>query len=281
MRTFIYYILFFFSISTYCQKDTVIQYITYKGLPTKKLSNAHYYRVQTKESDSLYKMMQFKKSGKLMWVGYSTTPDRKNSKIGQMIDFDRNDSIQSIRFFNKQGQIHGKVQAWFDNRKKNYEGRYINGKREGLWRYYHYNGRVAQQGFFKNDSLVKAAYFDEEGNKMPSCMECRDKVEFKGGMNKFRRDFRKLMKRVAEDISKRIKSRYQFKILISFIIDIDGKVRYVEVDDTLPLQNRLTIINGIKNMEGWQPKIVNNRKVPSYFRIPVTLTKDEQDFETF
>ena len=112
-----------------------------------------------------------------------------------MVTFDLNDSISSIKYFNNQGLENGKFSSWFDNRNKNSEGRYVNGKKEGLWRRYYYTGELSSKAMFKNDSLINERFYTKDGavkEKDENC--CRKNPEFKGGIKKYWKMVQKFLK---------------------------------------------------------------------------------------
>ena len=123
-------VFFFACLTVEAQNDTIVNFLNRKGLSTKDQSEAIGYQAIIKRSDSLYKVMRFQLNGKLFAYWFSTSTDVKN-KIGQSVTVDKNDSIATVDFYGKNGLKNGKSEGWFDNRNKNFVGRYVNGKKEG------------------------------------------------------------------------------------------------------------------------------------------------------
>jgi len=252
----------FSSFLSYSQKDTIVQFLDRNGKIIKNASEANYYQTIIKRTDTLYKVSRYRKNGKLFAYWFTQSKNLKD-KIGQSVLIDYNDSISSISYYNSLGKKHGKSTGWFDNRNKNFEGRFINGKKEGLWRYYHYNGKIAQQGFFKNDSVVKASYFDDKGNKMKKSLPCMEEIKFKGGMLNFYRKIRKLSSKVTRKI--------EGKIILTLLITTEGNVQFIDNFGYIPMELKDQVITHIEAIKGFFPKVLNNRKIPSLITLPINF----------
>ena len=60
-----------------------------------------------------------------------------------------------------------------------------------------------------------------------------------------------------------------------YVIGVDGKLRDVTIDKTIPKGMNDFIINWFENLRGWKPRIHMNRKVPKYMVQPVNFKKKE------
>ena len=246
-------IILFFSLLSFSQEEIITLYNS-KRKETKDPSKAKFYQRLTKEKDSLWLFRMYRRNNQLASYCYSKTKDSKK-KIGQKVSFGLNDSISSIIFYNNKGEKHGKFSAWFDNRNKSYEGRYINGKREGLWRNYFYSGEIAARAFFKNDSLITEKFYDKNGNERVlkgNC--CRKKPEFTGGIKKYK----KIVQRLASKLEWKIKGT----ITVDYTISVTGDLTNIRIYDTLPDNLGLEIITFFKQIKGWKPAFNNGRPIP-------------------
>lgn len=270
MKKLIPFLFFLISISVFSQKDTIVTALNRKGLPTSNKLETVAYQAVVKRSDSLYKVMRFNMKGKMLAYWFSTSKDVRN-KIGQSVLLNQNDSVSSVDFYGKNGLKNGKSEGWFDNRNKNFVGRYVNDKKEGLWRYYHYNGKIAMQGFYRNDQFVKGAYFDEEGNKMEKPLEDRPEALFKGGKSAYDKEIKTIKNRIKKTLARKYRTKLTFEIRLKYTVGADSKVKNVEVISQVPEDIKTLLVNNLKNISGWIPRISKNRKLASTISHSISL----------
>ena len=244
----------FFSINSFTQDNVIVTLYDTKGKVTKDPLKARVIQKLTKENDSLWLFSRFRRNNQLAAYWYSKTKDSKN-KIGQMVTIDINDSISSIVYYNKKSEKHGKFSSWFDNRNLSFEGRYIKGKREGVWRQYYYTGELAAKAFFKSDSLLQQKYYDKKGNEKEledNC--CRKKPMFKGGIKKY--------KRIVQKFVRNLKYKIKGSITVDYTISITGDLTNVRIYDSIPEELSDEIITFFKTIKGWEPAYFAGRKIP-------------------
>jgi hypothetical protein len=263
-------VLFLMCLSIEAQNDTIVNFLNRKGLPTQDKSEAAGYQAIIKRNDSLYKVMRFQLNGKLFAYWFSTSVDAKN-KIGQSVTVDNNDSIATVDFYGKNGLKNGKSEGWFDNRNRNFVGRYVNGKKEGLWRFYHYNGKIAKQAFYRNDQFVKGAYFDEDGNKMQTNLEDCPEALFKGGRSAYDKEIKNIKNRIKKTLGRKYRTKYSFQMQMTYTVGVDGKIKDVTILNEVPKDVKSLVVNNIRNITGWIPKINHNRKLPARINNAITI----------
>lgn len=259
-------LLFFFSLNIFSQKDSIVNYLGYKNKVLKKVDKAYYIEIITKESDSLWKRRLFKRNGKLSSYRYYTSANKsKKNRIGQYVVYGKNDSVKKVSFYNRKGQKHGNFQSWFINNNKNIEGSYVKGKKEGVWRAYHYNGKIAVRSIFKNDSLIRGDYYNENGVKIKhDTLLCRGiKPKFKGGQKKFT----KKLKQLTKEITYKVKGR----VFVNFTVDINGDLKDIEVYDTIPLKLKKQIVRFFEKIKGWEPATHKHRRIPFNLTVPLNF----------
>ena len=246
-------IILFFSYTGYSQEEIITLYNS-KRKVTKDSSKATFYQKLTKENDSLWLSRMYRRNNQLASYWYSKTKDSKK-RIDKKVSFGLNDSISSILFYNNKGEKHGKLSAWFDNGNKSYEGRYVNSKKEGLWRNYFYSGEIAARAFFKNDSLITEKFYDKNGNERVlkgNC--CRKKPEFTGGSKKYKKIVRRLVSK--------LKWKIKGTITVDYTISVTGDLTNIRIYDTLPDNLRQEIITFFKQIKGWKPAFNTGRLIP-------------------
>jgi antitoxin component YwqK of YwqJK toxin-antitoxin module len=196
----------------------------------------------------------YRRNNQLASYWYSKTRYSKN-KIGKKVSYDLNDSISIILNYNNKGEKHGKFSAWFDNRNKSDEGRYLSGKKEGLWRSYFYGGEIAAKSFFKNDSLITEKFYDQNGNEKQLKEKCCEKKpQFKGGLKKY--------KKIAQKFLDRKKYKIQGTVTVDYTISVTGDLTNVRIYDILPDNIDDKIITFFKQIKGWNPACNKGRAVP-------------------
>lgn len=58
---------------------------------------------------------------------------------------------------------------------------------------------------------------------------------------------------------------------MNYTINIHGKIKNVTIDEELPIKLIKQIINFFENIEGWEPGIHLNRKIPVSYSIPLNF----------
>lgn len=262
IKELIYISLLFTSLGMFSQKDSIFNYLDKKGKITTDFSEAKYFETIVRQNDTLWMTKQYRESGKLKSYWFSNSSDN-SKKIGQFVAYKKNDSVEGFQFYNKYGVLQGKAMRWFDNGNKNFEGNYINGKKEGAWLYYHYNGILATKAFFKNDSIMKAYYFDETGNKINTPKITSRKSFFDNG----KRSFQEEVKRIFNNVNYQINGKFE----ISFIVNVDGTIHDVEFSVKIPSDLKRNLIKSFENLKGWNPPIHKGRFAPISITVPMNF----------
>ena len=253
MKQLLTIIILFFYLLSYSQEEIITLYNS-KRKVTKDPLKAKFYQRLTKEKDSLWFIRMYRRNNQLASYWYSKTKDSKK-RLGKKVSFGLNDSISGVTLYNNKGEKHGKFSTWFDNRNKSYEGRFINGKKEGLWRNYFYSGEIASRGFFKNDSLIIEKFYDKNGNERVLKGDCcRKKPEFTGGIKKY--------KKIVYQFVNKMKWKIKGTITVDYTISVTGDLTNIRIYDTLPGDLNQEIITFFKQIKGWKPAFNNGREIP-------------------
>ena len=243
--------------STYSQ-DSIVNYLDSKG---KIVEKEYASQIETLvKKDTLWQGTRYFGNGKVKNFGHFKNKDKK-LHIGEFISYHRNGQVSSLLYYNNQGKKNGRYQGWFDTSILSFNGIYLNDKKESIWKYYHYNGIEASRIYYKDDSILKSIIFDEEGKQLNVALVERINPKFKGGIEKFHSKFKKLTK----DIGYQIKG----KIHVNFVVGIHGEIKDVVIDEELPEELNQHIVSFFEAIEGWEPAIHMNRKIPVNRRIPI------------
>ena len=263
MKKHILLLFLFGSFIGLSQEKEIITLYDAKGNETKDPLKTRIIQKVSKENDSLWLFRRFRRNNQLA-VFWSAKHKDGKVKVGKMLTFHTNDSIASSLSYNNQGQKHGKFTFWFDNRNKNFEGRYTNGKRVGLWRRYYYSGELSSKAFFKNDSLLSEKFYTKEGNEKEKSEDCcKRNASFKGGQSKYA----KLIKKFIKKLNYKIKG----KIIVDYTIGVDGGLTNIRIYDDIPKDLETKIIHFFSTIKGWNPSIQAGREVPQNHSISLNF----------
>ncbi|MCD8413000.1 toxin-antitoxin system YwqK family antitoxin [Tenacibaculum finnmarkense] len=258
-------ILMFFSRNLFAQKDSIVNFFDKKGIITKNKEKARSFQIITKKEDSLWLVRNFRKSGTLYNYSYSISKENK-VKRGKSVFFNKYGKKTGELFYDQKGNKQGKSQRWFDNDSLNITGFYLAGKREGIWKAYHYNGKLAARVVFKNDSVLKTTYYNNNNNtEVVANKEALKHIKpiFKGGNKKYIKNLKRL--------TKKITFKVKGKIIVNYIIDVNGTIKDVTIDEKMPEKLKKEIIVFFENLKGWEPAVYLNRKIPYNFSQPLNF----------
>lgn len=256
-------LIFFYCFSSIEAQDSIVNYLDKKGKIIMDKGEARYIEILTKKDDSLWLVRSYNRIGKLLRLGYFKT-EKKEKPVGQFTRYHRNGNLRSLFTYNSNHNKDGKYRSWFDNTNLSTTGTYINDKKEGVWSYFRMNNDLAGKDYYKNDSILKTVIFDEKGNiinKKP----CNKKAEFKGGIKKFNQK----LKGFVDYLDYKING----KIYVYFTVDIDGSIKDVSLDVSIPKQLENQIREYFEDIKGWAPAFHKNRKIPSTMNIALNFQR--------
>lgn len=258
MKNNLFLILALFLITNIYSQDSIVNYLDSKG---KIVEKEYATQLETLvKKDTLWQVTRYLGNGKVYLSGHYKNIDKKQH-IGELITYHINGQVASLLFYNNQGKKNGRYQAWFANGKLSGNGIYLTGKKESIWKYYHYNGIEASRIYYKNDSILKAMIFDDEGKKLNVDLIKNNKPKFKEGIERFNSEVKKLTK----DIGYQIKGN----IHVYFVVGVNGEIRDVTINEELPEELNQHIVSFFEDIVGWKPAIHMNRKIPSSFTVPL------------
>lgn len=250
------------SVVAFGQKDSIVNYIDLSGKITSK-SKA--YSVETiVKKENAWEVTTYYRNRKVKEKG-NYLRKNKTKPIGRFYEFFRTGQLKSFFSYDANNQLTGKTQMWFNNKKTSFSGNYKEGKKIGVWKYYHYNGKIAARLYYQNTKLVKTLLYNEQGEKITAELIKSQKPTFEGG------GLKKFFKRI-KDIHNRINFQINGTIYLNFDITPEGKIANVTTPDKISkdLMRRLRIY--FENIEGWEPAIHMNRKIPYTYTIPFNFS---------
>jgi hypothetical protein len=218
-----------------------------------------------------------KKTG--VWLGYSDdgkvvdSAFYKNGFIyGLALTWHTNGTVQDSLLFEDNG--NGTCRSYWSDGNPKGSGKFINGKRDGLWTYHHKNGIRCQEVNYEADSALHYTCYDEKGNIQTNNCIFEKEASFKGGEKAW-------LKYLTGKLStvRLPKAYYDGKlygtIYILFIVDTEGKVTDVKALNSIGSELDEIAKNIIRQSPRWEAAVQYNRNVNAYRKQPVSFAKAE------
>ncbi|MBL7739465.1 MAG: energy transducer TonB [Chitinophagaceae bacterium] len=162
---------------------------------------------------------------------------------------------------------------WFDNGNPSSAGRTKNEKLHGRWAFYHKNGNISARETYDQGILTTREYFDEEGKLKPDTSNRDRPARFKGGHEAWGKH---LLSKLYFPNQYRITGADKIVIVISAIIDEEGKVTDAEIYSSFHPDLDEIALKAVKSSPKWDPSVSHNRNVKYYIRQPVTFSQEIQ-----
>ncbi len=257
-----------FSSNIISQSNSFYTYLNEKGYEIKDSLQASYIKETIKINDSLWNNNLY-----VINLRFHSTWKSKDVKgkvrIGKQINFNLLDSISSIVNFNISSKRHGLFKSWFYNRNLNTEGRYLNGKKVGVWNYYHTNNNLAAKINYKNDTILRAIYYNEQGEKINYVNTFNNKCECESiNTSKLRNQFIKIFEKTIYKIKG---ENLRGKAYVELLVNEKGYIEFVNLGKNVPKLLNSKLNKMIKKFKPIKPFIHKNRKLPQRFTIPIML----------
>lgn len=258
-------LIFVFTTNFLSQNKTLGFYLNEDFKITKAMDSVFYIKESRKINDTIWEHGIFNIPNRLHSV-YKSKDSLGIQKHGKYVKYNLLDSISEITNF-ANGKRNGLSSSWFENGKKNHQGYYVNGYKEGLWKYYHYEGKLAAKIFYKKDSITRAFYYNELGleedyiNSYGKQCNC-EKIERKT-VSKL---FQKIMR---ENISVLFKYEPKGRVFFEFYIDTKGEVKSLNVFSKGSKEFGLQLEKIYKDVALLKPAKHLNRNITQSFYFPV------------
>ncbi len=122
--------------------------------------------------------------------------------------------------------LEGSYESYWENGNMSYKGEFSDNKRHGTWEFFHSSGKKSCEVEYKKGKFIKAAFFDEEGNKLSKKVYEDDLVkdaEFTGGKDAMYDIIRKQIQKKVDLIGAK-KDKIYFLAYCIVTLDTEGNV---------------------------------------------------------
>ena len=188
---------------------------------------------------------------------------------GEFFLDDKNTKYRITNFWNKNETKTIENGTGFYSSKDEFysvEGHYVNGNKSGIWNGKHLKSNDIYQETYENGNLISGDHTDAAGIRY-HYTQLEIKPEPKKGMN----DFRKYIGQNFKPSEESIRLKINGKIILSFVVDIEGRV--VEPTIIKSLRNDLDqeAIRVLTSYTNWNPAMRRGKKVRCSYQIPIVL----------
>lgn len=160
--------------------------------------------------------------------------------------------------------------SWFNDGTPGSSGKYQNGKKNGVWQYFHKNGKLSSLESFSNDAMINKEYFDEKGNSMKDTANNDCAASFPGGSKAWQKY---ISKNIFFPDEYQIVNADEAVVVISATIDEDGNVTNTEVYTPFYPAFDAIALKAVKKSPKWMPARNHNRNVQYQFIQPVNFSQ--------
>jgi antitoxin component YwqK of YwqJK toxin-antitoxin module len=259
-KNFLLLLCLFVSVSTFSQKDSVVNYLDRSYKKVKK-EQATY--IQTiVEKDSYWLGTVYFGSGKMKLQGNFKKKNLK-TRIGVFKRFNEKGKLKSIQTYNSKGKKEGIYSYFNDNGQNITNGYFLNGKKEGVWKYLDEQENIRARIVFKKDKVLKYSLWDEKGTVLDEELILWSKPKYKKGAEAFKS---KLKQELMTDLKK---EGFTTNFLVKCSINESGKFEDISISPKLDVAFEEKIINFFTKFEGMKPAILANRKVKYSIEFPI------------
>ncbi|WP_029035954.1 energy transducer TonB [Salinimicrobium xinjiangense] len=190
--------------------------------------------------------------------------DPVNSDSGWKRIFSNSGQIMVEEYYSsyKKDILEGKRKKWKKDGTLWTESEYRNGKLDGFFVSYWRDGRLKRKDIYENGEFQEGKIWDSEGNEVPwYAMEIRP--EFPGG-EKARIQYIKRNTTKPKGIA-------GGRVVVGFVIDVDGSVTDVEIEESTSPALNLAAYNTVSNMPRWEPGKQDGNPVRVKYSLPLTF----------
>lgn len=258
--------------SGYCKKDYYIRerklqmFGNYKDSLCQIKTGKFYFFHPNGSPESAGKYINNKKEG--LWLSFYNDKMLRDSivylhdkQIGVGLSWYPNGYLSDSLYTNEDGS--GGSISRFDNGSISSTGQYSAGhKQNGLWKYYHLNGKVSSLETYFDSDLIDKKYFDENGIRMTDTTNNDRLAKF----SESDKDWNEFLGRTIDfPFNQRIINGDRAIVIVSFTINEDGETENIFITTSFSEKFDREVENAIKKSPQWYPAIEHNRKVKCKF----------------
>ena len=197
---------------------------------------------------------------------------KNNKKTGEWTGFKTSRFLQSSKsYYDDYGNKTGNWKTWYEDGTLADDEFYKNDSLQGECKYYYKNGQLSADEVYEKGKLISYKLFDEDGKPMEDeNYKPKISASFKGADTS---------KKLANFISKQLEypeqelwAGIQGQVRVAFSVSPEGKVQDIDIVKSVTpnidkeVSEVLLLTNG-----KWKPAWSHNRKVTSYYFLPVTF----------
>jgi len=230
-----------------------------------------YYPNGTIESKGKYQ--QNKKEG--LWLTYhengkikDSTFYKNNNPTATSYSWFSDGRMNVKREMDESGNGTGIETSYWNNGNLDFIGNWLNGKRNGLWTYHHYNGNKSAEVIYENNKIINSKCFDTNGTEENTCDSTKIKKRFltlKNGTS--------LTKYIQTALNENTDWKNTdlpldggaFFTWVSFTVDINGKVKDIKLEHGSFESLNKTSIKIFKDLKEVNPPFEFNRTFENHY----------------
>jgi len=261
-KNFLIIFSFFISISSFSQKDSIVNYLD-KNYNKIAKERATYIQTIVKK-DALWLATVYFGNGKMKLQGHFKNNNLK-TRTGLFKTFDDKGNLKTTQVYNSEGKKEGTYKYFRNNGKVMTVGTFQNGKEVGEWIYKDENLIRRAQIIFKKGKVLDHNLWNEKGFEVKEELVLFKAPEYNKGSRKLRI---KLKNELIRDLRKK---GLETNFLLKCEIDKEGNVQNISVSPNLESKYEEQIITYFTNLDGIQPGIIANMKVVYPLELPFIL----------
>lgn len=152
---------------------------------------------------------------------------------------------------------------------------FTNREKDGYASYFFPSGNISAKYLYKDGVLISEEFWNEDGSVQLDKVGANTPPDYYRGVERFGSDISRVLRYPADAMMKNIEG----KVILSFIVDYDGKVTDVKVVESVYPSIDKEAAEAIKRCGKWIPGKQHNQYVKLRFSIPVIFqiqTKKEE-----
>lgn len=261
-KMFLVFSCLFFSVITFAQKDSIVNYLDRNYKKVKK-EQATYIQTIVKK-DPLWLAHVYFGNGKMKLQGHFKNKNLK-TKTGLFKTFNDKGNLKTTQVYNSEGKKDGTYNYYSNIGKVMTVGTFQNGKEVGEWIYSDENLTRRAQIIFKNGKVLDHNLWDDKGSEVKEELILFKAPEYNKGSRKLRI---KLKNELIKDLrEKGLKTNF----LLKCEIDKEGNVQNISIAPKLDSKYEEQIIIYFANLKGIEPGIIANMKVVYPLEMPFII----------
>lgn len=252
------------------QKE-IIRYLTESGYKEVPVSEAYYFEIDHENETGGGTRTRFLLSDSTK-VSLNTYKDFYGGEYGRGVlegpyyVWYKNGQLQFQAAYSN-NELTGEYKKWYDDGKLHYRMNYEEGlKQDSLISYYE-SGAIRRIEVYANGELISGEVFDESNNPM-EFFPMEQMPVFPGGDER-------LIKWLSQNVSyprKAYKAKAAGIVIITFIVEKDGKVGNVEVIKSVHPDLDAEAIRVVKYMPKWKPGLMEGEPTRVQYSLPLKFS---------